>query len=83
MNSPQLELFFFFETWSYSVALTVLTCSLDQAGLYLTKIHLPQPLPPECWDLLPCLALTSFFVVPYTLYVVVKSLCFLIFLLED
>ena len=26
------------------------TRSVDQAGLELTEIHLPLPLPPKCWD---------------------------------
>ena len=31
--------------------LAVLELALvDQAGLKLTEIHLPLPLPPECWD---------------------------------
>ena len=41
---------FFFSRQGFSVALEpVLELALvDQAGLELTKIHLP--LPPECWD---------------------------------
>ena len=43
-------LFFYFSRQGFSVALEpVLELALvDQAGLELTKIHLP--LPPECWD---------------------------------
>ena len=41
---------FYFSSQGFSVALEpVLELALvDQAGLELTKIHLP--LPPECWD---------------------------------
>ena len=46
---PSLSLcFFFFKSGILSVALYG-TCSVNQAGLKLTKIHLP--LPPKCWDL--------------------------------
>jgi hypothetical protein len=42
------KFFFFFFLWFLCVALAILACSVEQAGLELTEIHLP--LPPESWD---------------------------------
>ena len=49
-QESQTFFFFYFSRQGFSVALEpVLELALvDQAGLELTKIHLP--LPPECWD---------------------------------
>ena len=53
-EKPCLEKTFlkFFSSQGFSVALEAVLelVLIDQAGLELTEICLPLPLPPECWD---------------------------------